>query len=114
MGQKQKTEEKERKKGRAKVGANNDQATHGARKPLGPKATEYSSPLPLSFLTLRRNRVEFCFSLVQNERNQNTNEDFKTKSRPNFRNCPNLAHCPVTRLVGFLEFLKMVGVEFAY
>ena len=35
VGQKQKTE-KERKK-RAKVGDNNGQATHGARKPPGPK-----------------------------------------------------------------------------
>ena len=39
MGQKQKTEKKERKKKeeRAKVGDNNGQATHGARKPPGPK-----------------------------------------------------------------------------
>ena len=37
MGHKQKTEEKERKKReRAKVGDNNGQATHGARKPPGP------------------------------------------------------------------------------
>ena len=36
MGQKQKTE-KEREKERAKVGDNNGQATHGARKPPGPK-----------------------------------------------------------------------------
>ena len=32
VGQKQKTEKKERKKERAKVGENNGQATHGARK----------------------------------------------------------------------------------
>ena len=32
MGQKQKTEKKERKKERPKVGENNGQATHGARK----------------------------------------------------------------------------------
>ena len=32
VGQKQKTEEKKRKKERAKVGDNNGQATHGARK----------------------------------------------------------------------------------
>ena len=39
VGQKQKTEKKERrkKKERAKVGDNNGQATHGARKPPGPK-----------------------------------------------------------------------------
>ena len=41
-GQKQKTEEKERKKReRAKVGDNNGQATHGARKPPGPKYVMY-------------------------------------------------------------------------
>ena len=33
MGQKQKTEKKEKK---TKVGDNNGQATHGARKPPGP------------------------------------------------------------------------------
>ena len=39
VGRKQKTEKKERKKKeeRAKVGDNNGQATHGARKPPGPK-----------------------------------------------------------------------------
>ena len=38
-GEKQKTEKEERRKKRerAKVGDNNGQATHGARKPLGPK-----------------------------------------------------------------------------
>ena len=35
VGQKQKTEKKERE--RAKVGDNNGQATHGVRKPPGPK-----------------------------------------------------------------------------
>ena len=35
VGQKQKTE-KERERERAKVGENNGQATHGARKPPGP------------------------------------------------------------------------------
>ena len=38
VGQKQKTEkkERERERERAKVGENNGQATHGARKPPGP------------------------------------------------------------------------------
>ena len=39
MGQKQKTEEKERKKVRLNDGNNNGQATHGARKPPGPKTS---------------------------------------------------------------------------
>ena len=37
VGQKQKTEERERKKERLNDGNNNGQATHGARKPPGPK-----------------------------------------------------------------------------
>ena len=37
VGQKQKREKKKKKK-RAKVGDNNGQATHGARKPPGPKS----------------------------------------------------------------------------
>ena len=37
VGQKQKTEKKKKKRERAKVGDNNGQATHGARKPPGPK-----------------------------------------------------------------------------
>ena len=36
VGQKQKTEEKEKKRERLNNGNNNVQATHGARKPLGP------------------------------------------------------------------------------
>ena len=50
VGQKQETEkkerEKERKRDRAKVGENNGQATHGARKPPGPKIRVlYNQPL---------------------------------------------------------------------
>ena len=43
VGQKQKTEKKkrEREKERAKVGDNNGQATHGARKPPGPTKTAH-------------------------------------------------------------------------
>ena len=41
VGQKQKTEEKKKKKKRRRLndGANNGQATHGARNPPGPKCT---------------------------------------------------------------------------
>ena len=39
VGQKQKTEKKKQRE-RAKVGDNNGQATHGARKPPGPKSIE--------------------------------------------------------------------------
>ena len=38
VGQKQKTEERERKKERLNNGNNNGQDTHGARKPPGPKS----------------------------------------------------------------------------
>ena len=42
MGEKQKTERKERERERrAKVGNNNGQATHGARKPPGPIMSVY-------------------------------------------------------------------------
>ena len=44
MGQKQKTEERERKKERLNDGDNNGQATHGARKPPGPKEYVWLDP----------------------------------------------------------------------
>ena len=60
VGQKQKTE-KERKRERAKVGGNNGQATHGARKPPGPKSfIQYEE----YFLSLARQQAEL-------EQNQN-------------------------------------------
>ena len=43
VGQKQKTGEKKREK-KTKVGDNNGQATHGARKPPGPIPKEENSP----------------------------------------------------------------------
>ena len=45
MDQKQKTEKKKKKerKKRPKVGDNNGQATHGARKPPGPKLEKHNS-----------------------------------------------------------------------
>ena len=40
VGQKQKTEKKEKRRSRLNDGDNNGQATHGARKPPGPKKME--------------------------------------------------------------------------
>ena len=55
MGQKQKTEKK-RKKERAKVGDNNSQATHGARKPPGPK---------IQFISYEKSQLENSFQKVE-------------------------------------------------
>ena len=53
VGQKQKTEKKKKKKERAKVVENNGQATHGARKPSGPKIKKILLRLQVFFLLFR-------------------------------------------------------------
>ena len=59
MGKKQKMEERERKKERLNDGNNNGQATHGPRKPPGPKQEEdnvkVSAPLFCTVDMLKKN-----------------------------------------------------------
>ena len=50
VGQKQKTEKKERKKERAKVGDNNGQATHGARKHAWCTQAAWAKKSPLQMM----------------------------------------------------------------
>ena len=75
MGQKQKTEKKkkkkkkERRRRRANDGDNNGQATHGARKPPGPKVSEHNDqlrfcPRPRVAHASNLDQPTFCDALI--------------------------------------------------